>query len=152
MKKGKKRIRQESEWKKNVVKKSRNSGKAYQSPKSGKIVPERSLKPPCKYTFTFKCQINITESQRQQLLAQYWALGDIEKQWTFLANNVETVVPKHVYVKVDAQGCVAPNRENNDAYFLTVSGVKTRVCRDSAHSQIEKEIKRQLRSGPMYTP
>uniref|UniRef100_A0A6P7FT08 Uncharacterized protein LOC114330730 n=1 Tax=Diabrotica virgifera virgifera TaxID=50390 RepID=A0A6P7FT08_DIAVI len=77
MKKGKKRIRQESEWKENV-KKLRNSGKAYQSPKSGKIVPGRSLKPPCKDTCTFKCQVNITESQRHQLLAQYWALGSLK--------------------------------------------------------------------------
>ncbi|XP_050516546.1 uncharacterized protein LOC126891416 [Diabrotica virgifera virgifera] len=62
-KKGKKRLRQESSWKKNVAKKLRNSGKSYQSSKSKKEMPERKLKPPCKEICKFKCRYNITETQ-----------------------------------------------------------------------------------------
>ncbi|CAH2092428.1 unnamed protein product [Euphydryas editha] len=69
------------------------------------------------------------EDQRQQILQEYWSLGEIEKQWLFLANAIQLVVPLHRYVKVDSHGNFAPKRENNNAFYLTVSGVKIRVCK-----------------------
>lgn len=65
-------------------KKLRNSGKPYQSTKTKKDIPERRLKPPCKETCKFKCQASITQIQRQQLLKEYWDLGEIERQWSFI--------------------------------------------------------------------
>ncbi|XP_050516144.1 52 kDa repressor of the inhibitor of the protein kinase-like [Diabrotica virgifera virgifera] len=64
-KKEKKIIKQKSEWKKNVVKILRNSGKAYRSSKSSKIFLEHSLKSPCKDTCTFKCQLDIGINQQK---------------------------------------------------------------------------------------
>lgn len=58
-----------------------------------------------------------------------WLLGAIEKQWTFIANSVDIVIPKQRYVKVDSDGNVATFRNNNNAFFLTISGEKTRVCK-----------------------
>lgn len=126
---GKKRRRKEGNWKKNIAKRLRNSGKAYVSLKTKKNVLERKLKPPCRESCKFKCSLNVTEEHRQQLLSEYWNLGDIEKQWSFIANSVEAVIPRHRYVKVDSQGNIAPTRENNNSFFLIVNGVKTRVCK-----------------------
>ncbi|XP_072384253.1 uncharacterized protein [Diabrotica undecimpunctata] len=126
---GKKRRRQEDNWQKNVVKKLRNSGKSYQTLKAKKNIPERTLKPSCREKCAFKCRLNITEERRLQLFKEYWDLGNIEKQWSFIANSVEAVIPKYRHVKIDADGNIAPSRGNNNAFFLTVAGVKTRVCK-----------------------
>lgn len=126
---GKKRRLNEANWKVNVAKRLRNSGKPYQSTKSKKNMPSRELKPSCKDKCKLKCGLKFTEEERMAILCDYWRLGSIEKQWTFIANSVEKVVPKQRYVKVDADGNVATIRNNNNAFFLTISGEKTRVCK-----------------------
>ncbi|KAL0833092.1 hypothetical protein ABMA28_001202 [Loxostege sticticalis] len=126
---GKKRRRNEANWKANIAKRLRNSGKSYQSTKTKKIVPNRKLKPSCNDKCKFQCGSNFTEEQRQKILNDYWSLGEIEKQWTFIANSVDVVTPKHRYVKIDSDGNIATTRNNNNAFFLTISGAKTRVCK-----------------------
>ncbi|KAJ8722458.1 hypothetical protein PYW07_003638 [Mythimna separata] len=116
-KKGKRKRRQEGNWKKNVAKRLRNSSKSYQSVKTKKNIPERILKSPCKENCAFKCQSNITDEQRQLLLKEFWNLGDIGKQWSFIANSVEAIILKHRYVRIDSDGNVAPIRDNNNAFF-----------------------------------
>ncbi|KAJ0172673.1 hypothetical protein K1T71_011812 [Dendrolimus kikuchii] len=74
-----------------------------------------------------KRKFKFTEKQRQTILNDYWSLGAIEKQWTFIANSVDIVIPKQRYVKVDSDENVATIR--NNAFFLTISGEKTRVCK-----------------------
>lgn len=128
-KKGKKRPIQASNWKKNVAKKLRNQGKIYQSAKTNKQMPERKLKPPCKDTCKYKCQYNITESQRQELLNDYWTLGNIERQWSFILQSMEEVKPTHRYVRIDENGIQAPKRGTNNAFFFTLLGKKIRVCK-----------------------
>lgn len=129
IKKGKKRPREEGNWQKNVAKKLRNCGKSYRSSKTKKEMPERKLKPPCKETCKFKCQSKITETQRQDLLNDYWKLGNIEKQWPFILQSMEEVKPVHRYVRVDENGTPAPKRHNNSAFSFTLCGEKIRVCK-----------------------
>lgn len=126
---GKKRPRQELNWKKNIAKRLRNSGLSYISTKTNKPFPKRQLKPPCRENCKFKCSSNFSELEREKILNEYWGLGQIEKQWTFIANNVDLVIPKQRYVKVDSDGNIAAKRENNNAFFLTISGAKIRVCK-----------------------
>lgn len=114
-KKGKKRKKNESNWKKNVAKKLRNCGKPYRSSKTKKEIPARKLKPPCKETCKFHCHSKITETQRQDLLNDYWNLGDVEKQWSFILQSLEEVKPVHRYVRIDENGTPAPKRDNNNA-------------------------------------
>lgn len=82
-------------------------------------MPSRELKPSCKDKCKFKCGSKFTEEQRETILNDYWSLGAIEKQWTFIANSVDIVIPKQRYVKVDSDGNVATIRNNNNAFFLT---------------------------------
>lgn len=129
-KKGKKKQRREEKWKKNIAKELRNTGKSYTSIRTEKVVPERQMKEPCKDNCSFKCQINFTIEQRKQLNEDYWNLGSIEKQWTFLANSTEVIVPKVRCVKIDSEGNQIPSkREHVNAYFFMSSGKKIRVCK-----------------------
>jgi hypothetical protein len=79
IKTGKKRRLNEVNWKANVNKQLRNTGKAYKSTKSKKIVPSRAFKPSCKDKCKFQCGSKFTQEQRQTILNDYWRLGAIEK-------------------------------------------------------------------------
>lgn len=76
-KKGKKRIRNESAWIKNVRKQQRNSGKQYVS-RNGKTIAEKSIKPPCPEKCRQKCRNKITEEQRKEIFKDYWGLGTLQ--------------------------------------------------------------------------
>ncbi|XP_053608586.1 uncharacterized protein LOC128675685 isoform X1 [Plodia interpunctella] len=93
-------------------------------------MPERILKPPCKETCKFKCRSLINETQRQEILNDYWNLGDIERQWSFILQSIDEVKPVQRYVRIDENRTPAPKRNNNNAFFFTLQGVKIRVCKD----------------------
>lgn len=95
---------------------------------------------------------SITEIQRQQLLKEYWDLGEIERQWSFIIQSMEEVNPPQRYVRIDSDGTIAPKRENNNAYFFTVSGVKIRICKtffkntlDIKNRPIETALKKRIK-------
>lgn len=90
--KGKKRKSNPSIWKRNVVKKLRATGEEYTSIFTNKIVPKRVTGHACKCIY--KCFSKITDADKSSLIESFNAIGDKEKQDTFLCglinvNNVQ---------------------------------------------------------------
>ncbi|CAG4907276.1 unnamed protein product [Colias eurytheme] len=100
----------------------RNRGREYTS-KSGKIVPEKSMKPPCGEKCKQKCTNKITETQRKEIFDTYWSLGDLQRQREFILRHTSIIKPRYSY-KVHNS-----NRGNNNAFYLSVDGERIRVCK-----------------------
>ena len=83
-KRGRKRKRNEENWKRNIHKRQRNTGKSYVS-RTGKIRSARTLKRGCAHTCRYKCKSKFSESERQSIFHSYWQLGDVDKQRQFIA-------------------------------------------------------------------
>lgn len=84
--KGKKRLAKPSTWKRNLTKKQRATGKEYKSIYTNKIVPKRVTGPACKCTY--KCFSKITDEDKSNILESFNAIGDKEKQDTFLCGLI----------------------------------------------------------------
>lgn len=111
-------------WKKNVVKQLRNSGQAYTSvSKSKKTFDKKSLKQPCGDKCRLQCSSKFTNEERQKILDEYWSLGDIEKQRSFLLKNMITVNPKYRYKREGS------HRKENKAFYYNKDGKQIRVCK-----------------------
>lgn len=123
-KKGK-RKRDENNWKKNVMKKLRNEGKSYLST-TKKIIPERKIKKPCSEKCKLKCSTKFTESERLSIFHDYWALGNISKQWNYISNCMTAIKPKYRYVR---EGGSREKRRYNNAFYFYLRGEKVRVCK-----------------------
>lgn len=123
-KKGKKRVRNESAWIKNVRKRQRNSGKQYIS-RTGKTVAEKSIKLPCTEKCRLKCRNKITEEQRQEIFDCYWGLGTLQRQRDFLNSCLTTLKVPYRRVKEGA----AKTRKQNCVFHFTVNGESNRVCK-----------------------
>lgn len=84
----KKPLKGRSEWAHNKRKRLKNLGQEYCT-KDGKIMPKKSLKPPC--TCRFKCYEKINDDQRRIVFENFWQLGDRQKQWSYLVKYVKKV-------------------------------------------------------------
>ncbi|XP_052218286.1 uncharacterized protein LOC127835889 isoform X3 [Dreissena polymorpha] len=80
---GRKRVRNIEEWKRNVMKRRRNEGKSYESRK-GKLQSQRCVKKGCGMGCRYKCHNNFTENERHKLFDGYWQMGDVNKQRNFI--------------------------------------------------------------------
>lgn len=70
-----KRVANQENWRKNVVKKLKNSGKSYvSSSKSNKVFEAKKVLPPCGEKFKLKCFTKFTEENRQSIFEDYWKL------------------------------------------------------------------------------
>lgn len=93
-KKGKKRTRNENNWKQNVAKRLRNSGNSYKS-RSNKTVEARKMRIPCPDKCVLSCSKNFPNEKRVQLFKEYWALGSLQRQRDFLYSCIEKHEPKY---------------------------------------------------------
>lgn len=83
-----KRLRNSKNWKRNVSKVNRQSGKSYKNAK-GEIQPARKPKSiGCSHTSTcpFQCMSKINQEGRQAIFDSYWELSDSEKRHFYVAN------------------------------------------------------------------
>ncbi|CAH0690024.1 unnamed protein product [Spodoptera exigua] len=80
---GRKRKRHIKDWVDVRRKTLTNCGLQYVS-KKGKIVPAKSMKPPCPLTCKLKCTKDFTDSMRKNIFDQFWQLSDHTKQWEFI--------------------------------------------------------------------
>lgn len=111
-KRTRKRKANPSEWKKFNVKRLRNSGKSYKTLGKGVEVSERQMKPPCDDSkCRQKCSTKFTEEERLTLFKNYWDLGDIVKQRTYILSLIHEINPAYRYPHHD-KGRVA-----NHAFF-----------------------------------
>lgn len=115
-----KRTRNPESWKDNKAKKLRNCGKSYQS-RSKKTVPARCMKPVC--SCRLKCFDNITENSRLSIFENFWRLGNIDLQRSFIRACMVEVKPKYKYTNS------AKPRQPNNYFFFTIDGSKIRVCK-----------------------
>lgn len=81
---GRKRKRNEHNWRKKLMKRLKNSGQSYESTVIKKIIPERKMDKPCSERCKLRCSTLFTENERKVLFEEYWALGDTELQWNIL--------------------------------------------------------------------
>lgn len=109
-------------WVQNVRKKKREAGQEYVDIK-GKTHPMRAVKTGCKNTICrFKCSINISPDQRENIHEAFWRLSDSKKG--------------HFYSKYVIQNLKARKRGDTDRkifsfeYFLEGNGGKKRVCKE----------------------
>ncbi|CAH0701735.1 unnamed protein product [Spodoptera exigua] len=146
-KRGRKRSLNPAKWKQNKVKKLRNTGESYISiSKSQKVIPSRCLKVPCTDKCRLKCTTNIsmdesTDEKKRELEDKYnkhieeKSLSRIEKQ-----EDRKKVTKDNIVAIYDLEAVLQCPRGH------------TQNEADSVHSLIEKEIKKNLKSGPIYSP
>ncbi|XP_025192024.1 LOW QUALITY PROTEIN: uncharacterized protein LOC112592227 [Melanaphis sacchari] len=96
---GKKIKANPSIWKRNVVKKQRAAGEEYTSIYTNKVVPKRVTGPACKCIY--KCFSKITDTDKSSIINAFNAIGNKEKQDTFLCglNSVNNVQRRRPLVK-----------------------------------------------------
>ena len=74
--KGRKRVRNESEWKRNIAKRRRNEGKSYLA-KSGKTIKARVMRKTCGHKCKFSCNIKFSEESREKIFHKSVAMGSL---------------------------------------------------------------------------
>ncbi|KAL4148143.1 hypothetical protein QTP88_002435 [Uroleucon formosanum] len=78
-------------WKKNVMRKNKNSGLQYENYKKQHI-DAKSMRGPCSTNCRIKCTSKIIEEQRKCIFEDFWNLGNLSKQRDFvnLCNTCES--------------------------------------------------------------
>lgn len=94
--KSRKRTRNEDQWKKNIRKRQRQSGKEYKDSK-GNIQRKREIKnrKDCNGKCKFRCSLNITSEERDLIFTKFWNLSDDGKN-AFYAKTTERTVKERV--------------------------------------------------------
>lgn len=99
-----------------------NRGESYVT-KSGIARCGKSLREPCNENdCRFRCAQRISHEDRMNIFGQYYALGDKNQQWQYIAKNLERITPKY---RRRNHG----NRQCNIAYGFTINGQRERVCK-----------------------
>lgn len=120
-----KRKRSTENWKRRQRKNQRNKGQEYVN-KRGRLVETRQLQP-SKCRCKLKCVLRIGDEKRASLFMHYWnELGTYQRHQDYLVNHIE--------VGETARKCAiagrVSRRTKSARYFLTVDGVREKVCRD----------------------
>ena len=116
----------------------KNSGKPYIN-KKGEARLGKEMRATCTEPCRLKCYQNCPEDQRLNLFREYYALANVESQWQYLANHMDTSVPKSRTKyrirkkkgKASIEPLVIRNRTNNVRYFLNINKERVRVCKDT---------------------
>ncbi|XP_073948647.1 uncharacterized protein [Choristoneura fumiferana] len=90
---GRKRKRDPSLWKCNVIKKMKNTGQDFVNSK-GKNIKKKEMKPGCGEKCIRNCKKVITEERRKYLFDAFWKMGDHESQLRYIFNYVQKVDKK----------------------------------------------------------
>lgn len=123
-KKTRKRKRNPAGWKRTIAKELRNCGKEYQSLHNGQLIPARKMLLPCKTTCKLKCSVKFTEEDREILFNNFWNLGNLEKQRSFILNHMRSIQTKYRRVLIERQ----KERGLNKAYYFTKNNERKQVC------------------------
>lgn len=93
---GKKRVRNEKNWKSKIAKTLQNTGKDCTSSVK-KQIPARKMGPLCGDKCRLNCRAKIDETSRQDIFNDYWRLGDLQKQRQFIIAHTSQIKPKYIY-------------------------------------------------------
>lgn len=89
-----KRQKHPESWKKNILKKLRESGDKYTN-RSGKIIVPRKMKPPCANTCFYLCTKFFNENDRSNIFNDFWSLSDNDKNQFYLKFVKQIPVKRH---------------------------------------------------------
>ncbi|XP_055846447.1 uncharacterized protein LOC129912278 [Episyrphus balteatus] len=112
------------QWKKNIIKRKRNTGEAYVMQSTNKIREERKVKEECSERCILKCPSNFNEDDRKNIFQSYWSTGDVNKQREFILKSMNIITPKYRSTKNSEKP-----RDNNNAFFFSKNNKKLRVCK-----------------------
>ncbi|XP_046677404.1 uncharacterized protein LOC124365466 [Homalodisca vitripennis] len=137
---GRKRVKRESEWKRNTKRVSRCKGLEYEDYK-GRIVPAKTTGPPCNCK-RFKCFDGLTELDQINILQRLLDLPSKNDQDLYIQNLIEI---HDVKKRRPRKGEDARNVDKMYTYFLLVGNQRTQVCYKAFLSLLsisDKRVKR----------
>ncbi len=118
-----KRLRNPNSWMKNKRKIKKNLGQEHVNSK-GKLVEKKRVKDGCSMEkCKLKCHININPESRENILKDYWKMGDINLQRQFITRTVEKRETKRSLTAGTSR------RKNTFIYSLLVNDTKFHVCK-----------------------
>ncbi|KAK4323231.1 hypothetical protein Pmani_006062 [Petrolisthes manimaculis] len=127
--------RDETQWKRNLAKRKRNSGKEYVGLNTGKTVAAKQVGPPC--GCPKGCFLNLGEEAVQRIFSEYWKMGDYNAQSAYI---VTMVLSK----EVKNSGVVAGSRRKATLeYGVNVDSKRVVVCKKaflSIHAISDKRV------------
>ena len=118
---GRKRQRNQDQWRRNVQKRLRDTGEAHIST-TGKAKPARRMGPCCGHSCTYKCSSTFSHEVREKIFTNYWSNGDKREQRLFILKHVERHLAKRKRVGSD-------NRNVTFKYYLYTGDSRLQVCR-----------------------
>lgn len=123
--KSRKRVENKENWKKNVRKNKRVSGKEYINAK-GVTLPKKSLKPPCKEGCRLKCNTRFSDEQRLMIHSDFWK-GD--RSWDSKRQFVvSSIKMKPIARRRDRDGS-RKGKSVSQSYFFIVDCKEEIVCK-----------------------
>lgn len=123
--KGRKRLKNETKWKRNIRKSLRNSGKQYISSR-GKIIPAKQYKD-VQCLCIGKCHNLLTFDQKKKIFDSYYSLGSHDLQTSYLCSLINIMKKKRSYVKNSSNS----RKEFSRIYYLPLeTGITIKVCKD----------------------
>ena len=115
---GRKRVRNVKNWKRNSEKTRRNSRSEYIG-RAGRIKHAKVVQP-AEHACRYKCCKNVTEDEREKNFNNFWQLSDWQHQTCFILSSVSEIPVKRK--KKDA------TKHKQSIYIFTL--LNCRVCRD----------------------
>ncbi|KAJ8914399.1 hypothetical protein NQ315_017493 [Exocentrus adspersus] len=136
-----KRLRNENEWRRNKIKRLRNSGKMYKNWKNN-LVSARKMRGPC--TCILKCSTKFTEENRKIVFDQYWGLGNIDRQRDFISKHVKFLPKSRCRLRADKNEEIAVNSRRNYTYIYNLPHLngaeEVRVVKTVAQKCMENNV------------
>lgn len=82
----------------------------------------------CPQTCRRKCHLNLSTDERQDIFNKYWLIGNVEKQWQFISNNVTEEQKKRTHLR---SGNKSSRREISRQFFFNAKHVCKTMFLDS---------------------
>lgn len=127
--------RDETQWKRNLAKRKRNSGQEYVGLNTGKTVAAKQVGPPC--GCPKGCFLKLGEEVVQRIFSEYWKMGDYNAQSAYI---VTMVLSKEV--KTSGVGA-GSRRKATLEYGVNVDSKRVVVCKKaflSIHALSDKRV------------
>lgn len=134
-KRGRKRIRNEENWKQNVRKRKRQAGESYTSTK-GNVKRAREIKTTkdCEGKCKYHCGLYFSQNQRKEIFNNFWKLSDTEKN-SFYGNTTDC------QLKERKRG-ISDRKKKTIKYYLVKDMERVRVCKEFYLSTLDISNKR----------
>ncbi|XP_022204640.2 uncharacterized protein LOC111061255 [Nilaparvata lugens] len=123
-KRGKRRYKDESKWKRNERKRLRNSGKQYHNV-SKKLIPEKQFNENMDCTCKVECSTLIDTEHRRKLFKSFYSMGNFDMQTSYICSLIKVSPKQRTYTKNDSN-----KRNYTRMYYLpNQNGIEIKVCK-----------------------